>query len=425
VITSVLPMPPARILIVDDDAVNRKVLAEILQKEGCEPQSAADGDEAVALALRAPPDLILLDIMMPAKDGYQVYAELQQDPRTMHVPVIFLSSLSDSADKIKGLELGAVDYVTKPFDTGEVLARVRTQLKIRRLTRDLMTANQDLRHKQERLDEDLQAAARIQRSLIPAGPPHIAGVRVAWRFTPCDRIGGDIFNLYPLDERHLALYVVDVSGHGVPAAMVTVSLSQSMSPQAGHLVKRGTPPGTSAAVRSPAEVLSMLDGEYPIERFDRYFTICYAVLDCFDGRLQYSVAGHPAPVLLRADGSLEVLRAGGTIIGIGAPIPFEEEELTLGAGDRLFLHTDGVVECTSASGELYGDERLHRALLASRGEPLEAACDRVVSSLKRFGEGRPFQDDVTLLAIEFEGIRAGLPARQGLGPKIRRARQAR
>ena len=151
----------------------------------------------------------------------------------------------------------------------------------------------------------------------------------------------------------------------------------------------------------------MLDGEYPIERFDRYFTICYAVLDCVDGRLQYSVAGHPAPVLLRADGSLEVLRAGGTIIGIGAPIPFEEEELTLGAGDWLFLHTDGILECAGAGGELFGEQRLHRTLLASHGEPLEAACDRVMSSLRRFGEGCPLQDDVTLLGIEFEGLSAG------------------
>jgi sigma-B regulation protein RsbU (phosphoserine phosphatase) len=408
VIPLVSAMLPARILIVDDDEINRTVLASILQREGCEPQSAANGNEALALALRAPPDLILLDIMMPAKDGYQVYAELRQEPHTMDVPVIFLSSLSDSADKIKGLELGAVDYVTKPFDAGEVLARVRTQLKIRRLTRDLMTANQELRNKQARLDEDLQAAARIQRSLIPPGPPRIAGVRVAWRFTPCERIGGDIFNLYPLDNRHLALYVVDVSGHGVPAAMVTVSLSQSMSPQAGYLVQRGSPPGASAAVRPPAQVLSMLDGEYPIERFDRYFTMCYAVLDCIDGGLRYSVAGHPPPVLVRADGSLEVLRAGGTIIGIGAPIPFEEEELTLGAGDWLFLHTDGVVECAGANGELFGDARLQRTLLASHGESLETACDRVMNSLQRFREGRPLQDDVTLLAIEFEGSSAGL-----------------
>jgi sigma-B regulation protein RsbU (phosphoserine phosphatase) len=103
------------------------------------------------------------------------------------------------------------------------------------------------------------------------------------------------------------------------------------------------------------------------------------------------------------DGSLQVLRAGGTIIGMGEPIPFEEEELTLGVGDRLFLYTDGIVECANRGGQLYGDERLHRALLAAREAPLEVACDQVMRSLHQFGEGQAIQDDVTLLAIEFEG----------------------
>ncbi|MBI4514665.1 MAG: SpoIIE family protein phosphatase [Deltaproteobacteria bacterium] len=390
---------PPLVLVADDDGVSRRVMARILQREGCKVLSAKDGEEAAALALETSPDLVLLDIVMPLKDGYEVCAELKRHPASAQIPIIFLSSLSEPADKIKGLELGAVDYVTKPFDRGEVLARVRAQLQLRRLTRELLAINQELRDKQARLDEDLRAAAVIQSSLIPAAPPAIAGVRVAWRFAPCGEVGGDIFNLVPLDSRHLALYVIDVSGHGVPAAMVTVSLSQSLSLSAGLLVAPGRPP----APRLPAEVLQLLEREYPIERFGRYVTMCYALLDCVDGRLTYSAAGHPPPLLLRAGGEFEVLPAGGTIIGIGAPIAFEQEQVKLGAGDRLFLCSDGIAERADPAGELFGAERLQRVLAASRAQALDGVCDRVMESLLEFGAGRPLQDDVTMLVVEFEG----------------------
>ena len=395
------PPRASRVLIVDDNEINRRVLLGILRRESYGLTTAGDGDEALAAARRERPDLILLDVMMPTRDGYEVCAALKADPRTEHVPVIFLTALSEPADKIKGLDLGAVDYITKPFDAGEVLARVRSQLKIQRLTQDLRRANRGLIAQQALIDADLRAAACIQRSLVPAAPPPLAAVEVAWRFIPCQRVGGDLFNLVALGRHHLAAYVIDVSGHGVPAAMVTVSLSQFLSLPAGRLFAGGT--GEPAA---PAEVLRRLDGEYPIERFDRFCTVAYALLDLRDGRLRYAVAGHPPPLVQRADGRLEALEAGGPIIGLGELVPFDEAETRLAPGDRLVLYTDGVVEQVDPDGDQFGVERLRDVLAHARRLPLGASCERVMAALRAFAGGRagaPHEDDITLLTLEYRG----------------------
>jgi len=232
-----------KIFIVDDNLINRKLLAEILKKDGYELLEAEDGEEAIELAFKEMPDLILLDIMMPKKDGYEVCAELKGNDRTANIPIIFLSAKTLTEDKIKGLDLGGADYVTKPFDRGEVLARVRAQLKIASLAKEVINANKELLKKQEALDEDLKAAAGIQRSLLPQGPPDADIVDVAWQFMPCEKIGGDIFNIVRLDEIHWGIYMLDVSGHGVPSALVAVSASQILNPQQGLLLQKAiTPP---------------------------------------------------------------------------------------------------------------------------------------------------------------------------------------
>lgn len=388
--------PCERVLIVDDNAINRRVLQGMLRKQNVALLTASDGEEALATARRESPNLILLDIMMPAKDGYEVCAELKADPRTAHIPVIFLSALSETADKIRGLELGAVDYITKPFDQGEVLARVHSQLKIQRLAEEIRRANRELQEKQAHIEEDLKAAAAIQRSLVPSVAPPVDGLRLAWRFIPCDRVGGDLFHFVCLPDGQLAIYVLDVSGHGVPAAMVTVSLSQYLSPQARHLTD-----ARGAAV-APSTMLAQLDCEYPMERFDKYFTIAYALVDPECGRLRYSLAGHPQPLVVRADGRIELLEAGGTLIGFGAPIPFEEGEIALARGDRVFLFTDGIAECENRHGVPFGDARLHAAL-RRRGGTLDEACNDVIEALHVFAGGAESQDDITLVALEYAG----------------------
>jgi sigma-B regulation protein RsbU (phosphoserine phosphatase) len=393
---------PEKIFIVDDNMVNRKLLAAILKKEGYELLEAVNGGEAVALALKEQPDLILLDIMMPVKDGYQVCRELKADKRTSSIPIIFLSAKTQVEDKIKGLDLGGSDYVTKPFDRGEVLARVRAHLKIASLTKEVFEANKELVKKQQRLQEDLEAAGGIQRSLLPQKPPDMEIMDVAWRFTPCESIGGDIFNVVRLDEDHWGIYVLDVSGHGVPAALVAVSVSQVLHPQQGLLLKKTIKPPPYYKIVSPSGVLSKLDDEFPMERFDKYFTISYIVLNVKNGSIRYSNAAHPPPMLLHEDGAIDFLDKGGTIVGMGGILPFEEGEMRAQKGDKLFIYTDGIVEYQNRDGELYGEERFEKELKRLRDEPISIIIDSVMDSLMAFGDNNEPQDDITLLGVEFK-----------------------
>jgi len=394
---------PEKICIVDDNLVNRRLLAGILKKEGYELLEAEDGEAAIDLILRELPDLVLLDIMMPKKDGYQVCEELKGNDRSAHIPIIFLSAKSQVEDKIRGLDLGGADYVTKPFDRGEVLARVRTQLNIARLTNEIMDANKELLRKQKRLDEDLEAAAGIQQSLLPQGVPDMRNVAVAWRFMPCESIGGDIFNVVQLDETRWGIYMLDVSGHGVPSALVTVSASQMLQTHRGLLLKKAATPPPYYEIRSPAEVLNLLDQEYPIERFNKYFTISYLILDLKEGLLRYSNAAHPSPILLHMDGTLELLDEGGTIIGMGGVLPFEEGRKQVRPGDKLILYTDGIVEYQDRQGGFYGEGRFHAVLKRLRERPISEVIDGVIDAIMDYGDHNPPRDDVTLLGFEFKG----------------------
>jgi sigma-B regulation protein RsbU (phosphoserine phosphatase) len=386
-----------RVLVIDDSDDSRELIGRYLERAGYEVLAAMDGQGGLAKAYAADPDLILLDIMMPGMDGYEVCETLKKGARTRDIPVIFLSGLGESRDKIRGLEIGGADYITKPFDRGEAL--VRTHLKISRLTKEVMTANRELVEKQQRLDEDLQAAAGIQQSLLPKLLPTTAAFDMAWKYIPSEAIGGDIFNVFPLDGdgERLAFYMLDVSGHGVPSALVTVSVSQSLQPLSGWIIKNKN------NIASPGEVLTALDREYPLERFDKYFTMVYGILDAGKGVLTYSGAGHPPPVHLHERSPYDLLDKGGPIIGLGGRVPFEEEAVSLTVGDKVIIYTDGISECQDAQGSFYGEQRFYQLLETMKKKPIAVMMEEIVKDIGTFLSGVKPQDDITILGIEYRG----------------------
>jgi sigma-B regulation protein RsbU (phosphoserine phosphatase) len=265
--------------------------------------------------------------------------------------------------------------------------------------RKLAELNNALLEKQLLLDNDLQAAAKIQAELLPKRQSLSCNVKIAWKFSPCDRIGGDIFNVVALGADHIAIYMVDVSGHGVPAAMVTVSLSQFIHSERSLLMRN-----TSDLLRVPShpqQVLKAIDNEFPWERFEAFFTMFYLVLNIHTGQLIYSNAGHPYPILIRANGVVEYFDKGGTIIGIGSRITFEEEEKLLGSGDKLFFYTDGIVEYMNQIGSFYGEERFLARLQTFHKRPIEEILDETIRDVMDFGDQKKNIDDISLLAIEF------------------------
>lgn len=390
-----------KILVADDNVGSRRRLKAILEQVPYTVLEADDGDEAFALAVREHPHLIIVNAELQGEEGYRLCARLNQSGQSADIPVLLLSGWTLSIGSLRGLELGAIDYITRPFNERDILTKVKNYLNIHQMSESLLRAREELLEKERETEESLQSAAVIQQSLLPVSTPKATSFDFAWRFMPCEQVGGDLFNVFKLDETHLGAYVMDVSGHGVPAAMVTTSVAQALNPLSGQFLKRMTNSPPYYELVSPAEVLSGLNREYPIERFEKYLTICYILLDTQSGKVRYSNAGHPLPLLIRADGQTEKLSAGGTIIGIGEGAAYEEGEASMSHGDRLFIYTDGIVEHPNERGEFYGEERLVRELQAFGGKTLQMACARVINSLRSFGSGRQPEDDITLLGIEY------------------------
>ena len=274
----------------------------------------------------------------------------------------------------------------------------------------LKQLNQDLLDKQKRLDEDLVAAAEIQKSLLPQKIDSVENLEVAWEFEPCEHMGGDIFNMFQLDDDHWGIYMLDVSGHGVQAAMVTVSVSQFLQPNSGHLLSRKSGKSATAyELRSPAEVLVALDTEFPFERFNNFFTITYLIINTKTGELRYSNAGHPHSIVLRKNETLELLQKGGPAIGMGdlhllsgKQNRFEEGHPQMKPGDKLFVYTDGIVEYENLDGEFYGTDRFYEALKSIQGESVTDIVEHSIKSLMDFGNNAKPQDDITLLGLELK-----------------------
>ncbi len=251
----------------------------------------------------------------------------------------------------------------------------------------------ELMRKRRQLDSDLKAAGGIQKSLLPSSTDDLNCncVETAWWFQPCSHIGGDIFNLFELADGRLGCYMMDVSGHGVSSALVSVAVSRLLPPSSNRL-----------PLGSPALVCEQLDRQYAKDRFNGFISMIYMVLDPAARTVCWCNAGHPPAVLARSAGDLEVLAAGCPIIGLGGMLPFREDVKEIGAGDRILLYTDGLIERRNASGSFWGLEGLLAAVREAGGQPLDRCLSDIVARVMDFGAGAPQADDISLLGLEIK-----------------------
>jgi phosphoserine phosphatase RsbU/P len=396
------PGQPASILVVDDTPANLQVLAGMLKDRGYKVRPVPGGRLALLAARRDPPDLILLDINMPEMNGYEVCAHLKADDTLKGVPVIFISALTEQLDKVKAFATGGVDYITKPFQMEELHARVETHLNLRRLQVELEEANARLAEANGRMSRDLRAAAKIQETFLPRQTPRVPGADFAWAYRPCDELAGDGLNVVPLGDGAVGLYVLDVSGHGVAAALLSVTLSRLLSPPSdpSSILVRGGDVGDRSAVTPPAEVAARLNRLFPFDpATEQFATLVYGVLEAGTGEFRYVSAGHPGPVHLPAGSGPVTLASQGFPIGLAAEA-YEERSARLGWGDRLYLYSDGVPEAMDPAGEPFGDARFLEAIERQRAAPLRESIATLLGEIARWhGSGRP-QDDVSILAVE-------------------------
>ncbi len=402
--TAEKPAAPERVLLVDDNPTNLQVLFQTLDGRGYKLLIAKSGENALRIAREANPQLVLLDIMMPGMDGYEVCRQLKADTETEETAVIFLSALGETKDKVKGLELGAVDYITKPFQADEVIARVNTHLTIHRLKQSLATRNEQLQAANERMKQDLEAAARVQQSLLPDAAPPTERADFAWTYRPCDELAGDALNMFKIDDRHIGVYVVDVSGHGVASALLAVSVTRNLSPQPGRvsLITEPSAEGRLAIV-SPSDVARRLNAMYPMDFKARlYFCLLYGVFDTETRQLRFVSAGTPGPIRYRPGEGARVFDVPATPIGLFQESEYEDTTLELQPGDRIYLHSDGINEARNADGEDLGRKRMCAALEKVAAGTLELSMETLIGEAVKWRGSENLTDDVALVAMEVQ-----------------------
>ncbi|NDV27686.1 SpoIIE family protein phosphatase [Desulfovibrio sp. JC010] len=377
-----------KILFVDDDVNILNSFRSLLRKEF--KIDVADHPEKGLQLFRekGPYPVVVSDLKMPDMDGLQFLAEIEKTaPETIG---IILTGHADIQAAVTALNQGHVfRFLMKPAERDTITSVINAGLEQYRLVNDN-------REKARIIKEDLAAAAFIQHSFLPQKTCSFGRVCLNWLFQPSDYVGGDMFNLVELDDDHTAFYLMDISGHGVSAALAAISVSRLLS-RSDHFT------GQQNIVIPPSELLQQLDADFPIERMNKHFTMFYGVVSKSEQTLAYSSAGHLPPLLLHKDGSIEYLEKGGSVIGIGVGIPFEQETVPFMPGDRLVCYTDGLSEYESPLGEQFGAPRLESCVLANSLEASERLLDCIYNEMLEFGGHQPLQDDVTLCCLELTG----------------------
>ena len=367
------------LLLVDDNPTNLQVLYQTLETTGCKLLVAKNGETALAIAQKASPNLILLDIMMPGIDGFEVCRRLKDNPDTADIPVIFLSALTETKDKVQGLQLGAVDYVSKPFQPDEVIARVNTHLTIHRLKREV-------EQKKDALEDELEAASAVQRRLLPKKLPEIAGLKLAVHYETSLYAGGDYYDIAKIADNQWGFLVADAEGHSAPAAVMmamTCALFRSY-PQ---------PPA------DPGELLYFLNQHLCKVADPSFVTALYVVYDADRHRLKIARAGHPPPMIYRSAEKKAIEYKCGGVFPLGID-PYEQVPVTeaeLQPGDRILMYTDGITERFRIDAETYGEERLLRQLEGGGNLQPEELLTAIMKDVDDFANGRPADDDQALL----------------------------
>jgi sigma-B regulation protein RsbU (phosphoserine phosphatase) len=404
-----------KVLLIDDDRVTRVRVCALLESWGHQTTVAADGLEGLALFHRERPDLVLTDWLMPGLDGVEFVRRMREETAASgrFVYVIMLTARTETADLVEGFEAGVNDFIKKPVENDELNARVRAGLRIIELeralakqNRALSAANREITAANRRMRRELQAAAKIQSSFLPSRVPNSERASFAWRYEPCEELSGDTLNILPLDSGRVGLFVMDVSGHGVSAALLSVHVSRLFTRlDEPDSIVRHIPREGKAPIEAPHDVAYRLNELFPCDPTGddiQYFTMLYGVLDLEQRRFNYTSAGHPGPIVVPGDRShgTVVYEADPPAVGFFPSPRFAERSVALGAGDRLYLYTDGIFEVMNESGETFGKERLASTLASHRDKSLEDSVRLTLDTARAWTGGRKLEDDVSLLGAE-------------------------
>lgn len=392
-----LPKITGRILVVDDNQENRETLSRRLQRQGHETVEATDGQHALELLTGSQFDLVLLDVMMPVIDGHEALRRMKSAENLKHIPVIMISALDEIESVVRCIEAGAEDYLPKPFNPTVLRARIGASLEKKSLRDQEQAYLAKIEETQRRLEDELQEAARYVASILP--PPMEKPFPIAWNYLPSTELGGDSFGYHWIDDTHFAIYLLDVCGHGVGAALLSVA--------AINVIRSSALPGTN--FHDPSQVLASLNESFQMERHNNmYFTIWYGVYDTEAGTIRHASGGHPPAILLKPDckggDETELLRSPGMIIGAMPGLTFDSQTTVVPPGSRLFVYCDGAYEIKRPNDEMLDFDEEFVPYLRKNGRSATIADD-LLAWIRSLHHEPTLDDDFSIIVMDFPARR--------------------
>ncbi|KZY37932.1 fused response regulator/phosphatase [Roseovarius sp. HI0049] len=410
--TAGTPTAVRKVLVVDDSPSQRLTLSQMLRQAGYSVRSAASGQEALGLCRNDPPDLVFSDWMMPGMSGLEFCHEFRRMTREGYGYFILLTSKSDRQDMARGFDAGADDFLTKPVNTAELRARITAAERVVRMERELTEKNrlvqttlQELQLIHDAINGDLIEARKLQQSLVRERYRDFDSAEVSLMLHSCGHVGGDLVGMFQISDSQIGVYGMDVSGHGISSALMTARLAGYLSattPEQNIAMVadeqgrfRGRCPGETAAILN-----ELILGEIETEH---YLTLLLAILDLDTGRVDYVQAGHPAPLIQRAHGSIEFAGEGGLPVGLLNEATYQTRRLTLCPGDRLLVYSDGIMECQKPDGEMMGESGIASVAAELKDAHGAEYLQSLVWRLADITGSDQFGDDVSAVLLEFNG----------------------
>lgn len=375
-----------QILVIDDDTAVQELLRRTLKKQGYEVTVASNGEDGVAQAQKLRPALIICDWIMPRLTGIDVCRRVKADPDLSTTQFFLLTSLGSIADRVKGLDAGADDFISKPIELNELQARVRAGLRLHQLSRDLKIAKQNL-------EAELAEAAEYVQSLLP--DPMTEPFSIEAKFIPSRQLGGDCFDYNWLDADYLAIYLLDVAGHGLRAALPSVAVL--------NLLRSRTLPNID--YYKPSDVLRALNTTFQMTyQNDKYFTIWYGVYNRISRQLVYASAGHPPAVLISQSPTcttkIQRLKTPGMPVGMFPDAPYIDNCCEVEDLSTLYIFSDGVYEIHQPDGNIWGLDPFIDLLAAYNGATADQ-LELVLNYIQKLNAKAVFDDDWSLLKVNF------------------------